>query len=111
MEFIPLKDVAVKPLDARLRALGGTAKPALDLIEFGAEYERAFAFACGAAVVCDTDAEARALARDGERRLKVCFGGWGVLFCFACGRGGCRVLHFGVQTNTPQSTTTFTSSS
>ncbi|GBF96626.1 hypothetical protein Rsub_09372 [Raphidocelis subcapitata] len=71
MEFIPLKEVSVKPADERLRKLGGTAKLALDLVEFDAAHERAFVFACGNTLICDTDQEARQLAQGGERRHKV----------------------------------------
>ena len=39
--------VQAKPVNERLRHLGGTAKLALDVLEYDAKLERAFAFICG----------------------------------------------------------------
>ncbi len=36
-----------KPVNERLRALGGTAKLALDILEYDEKLERAFTFICG----------------------------------------------------------------
>ncbi len=36
-----------KPVNERLRALGGTAKLALDILEYDDKLERAFTFICG----------------------------------------------------------------
>ncbi len=47
MEFIPLDTPHVRPVDERLRSLGGSAKLAIDLIEFDRRYERAFLWALG----------------------------------------------------------------
>ena len=36
-----------KPVNERLRELGGTAKLALDILEYDDKLERAFTFICG----------------------------------------------------------------
>ena len=47
MTFLPLDSLKAKPVAPHLRALGGTARLALDLISFDAYLERAYLFACG----------------------------------------------------------------
>ena len=47
MEFIPLDSCDARPVDERLRGLGGTAALALDLVEYDAALERAFVHVCG----------------------------------------------------------------
>jgi structural maintenance of chromosome 1 len=47
MEFIPLDSAAVKPVDERLRSLGGGAKLAIDLVDFDRKFERAYLYALG----------------------------------------------------------------
>ena len=55
MTFLPLDTLKTRPVDAHLRALGGSAKLALDLITFDQYLERAFLFACGCVLhaVCE----------------------------------------------------------
>jgi hypothetical protein len=58
MDFIPLDSCDAKPLPQRLRQLGGTATPAIDLLSFDQQYERAVVHVTGcvsarrAAVAC-----------------------------------------------------------
>ena len=56
MTFVPLATVRARPVNERLRALGGTAKLALDLLDYDPGLERAFASICGsvraACVLC-----------------------------------------------------------
>ncbi|KNC80623.1 hypothetical protein, variant [Sphaeroforma arctica JP610] len=59
--FIPLQTIEGKPVDERLRNLGGTKRPVVDVIKYSADITRAIEFACGAAIVCDTLQEAKAL--------------------------------------------------
>ena len=47
LTFIPLRTVKAFPPHERLRALGGTSKLAIDLVEFDPKLERAFNLACG----------------------------------------------------------------
>eukprot|EP00879_Flechtneria_rotunda_P007607 GHRR01007978.1.p1 GENE.GHRR01007978.1~~GHRR01007978.1.p1 ORF type:complete len:1008 (+),score=459.35 GHRR01007978.1:1304-4327(+) len=70
MDFIPLDSCEAKPLPERLRQLGGTATPALDLITFEPQYERACVHVCGTTLVVDTIEEARDLCY-GEDHHKV----------------------------------------
>lgn len=47
MDFIPLDSCEAKPLPERLRRLGGSATPALDLLSYEPQYERAVVHVCG----------------------------------------------------------------
>lgn len=47
MDFIPLDSCEAKPLPARLRQLGGTATPAIDLLSYEPQFERAVVHVCG----------------------------------------------------------------
>ena len=47
MTFLPLDTIRVKPLNERLRMLGGTAKLAIDLLHVDPAFQRAFEFVCG----------------------------------------------------------------
>ena len=47
MTFIPLQTVKATQPNERLRTLGGSAKLAVDLLEYEARLERAFHFVCG----------------------------------------------------------------
>ncbi|EIE20863.1 RecF/RecN/SMC protein [Coccomyxa subellipsoidea C-169] len=67
MTFFPLDT----PVNERLRLLGGTAKLALDLLEYDTSLERAFLTVCGNTLVCDSVDEARALAYSANERHKV----------------------------------------
>ncbi|CAD7695742.1 unnamed protein product [Ostreobium quekettii] len=71
MTFLPLDNLNLKPLNESLRQLGGTAKLAIDLLQFEPAYQRGLLYACGNTVVCDTVEEAKRLAFGGEERLKV----------------------------------------
>ncbi|KAG1680336.1 hypothetical protein FOA52_015426 [Chlamydomonas sp. UWO 241] len=70
MTFIPLATCKVKPINERLRALGGTAKLAIDLIQHDPSFGRAFAFVFENTLVADTADEARRLAYGGGERHK-----------------------------------------
>jgi hypothetical protein len=71
--FLPADTIRVKEVPPALRALGGSARLAIDCLhveEPGAR--RAFAAVCGATLLCDTAAEAREVAfGGGEVRHKV----------------------------------------
>lgn len=47
LNFVPLATIRTKPVNERLRNLGGTAKLAIDLLEYDPAYERAFLHVCG----------------------------------------------------------------
>ena len=76
MTFIPLASVKAPRLDERLRALGGTAVLAYDVVRHDERFERAVRFAVANTVMCDSVEEARALAYDrGERRKVIAVDG------------------------------------
>jgi chromosome segregation ATPase len=47
MDFIPLDSCDAKPLPARLRQLGSSSTPAIDLLSYDPQYERAVVHVCG----------------------------------------------------------------
>jgi chromosome segregation ATPase len=47
MDFIPLDSCEARPLPERLRQLGGSATPALDLLQYDPQFERACLHVCG----------------------------------------------------------------
>lgn len=51
LTFYPLATVRAKPVNERLRALGGSVRLALDLLDFPPELARAYQSACGC-VLC-----------------------------------------------------------
>ena len=71
LTFIPVDTVRAKPVNVRLRGLGGTAKLALDLLTYDGAVERAVRAVCGDTLVCDTVDEAKSLAFMGPERHKV----------------------------------------
>eukprot|EP00742_Colponemidia_sp_Colp-10_P009579 GILJ01010457.1.p1 GENE.GILJ01010457.1~~GILJ01010457.1.p1 ORF type:complete len:1232 (-),score=301.08 GILJ01010457.1:81-3245(-) len=76
MTFIPLHSIKAKPLDERLRQLGGSAKLVVDVLHFDASLQKALMYACGNMLVCDTLDEARDICfRRGERHKAVTLDG------------------------------------
>ncbi|KAG5492772.1 hypothetical protein JKF63_01352 [Porcisia hertigi] len=69
MSFLPLDAVQGREVDDRLRTFGGTCKPAVDVVRFESTLEPAVRYALGQTLLCDTVAEAKAVAygREGER--------------------------------------------
>eukprot|EP00878_Enallax_costatus_P030403 GHUV01033097.1.p1 GENE.GHUV01033097.1~~GHUV01033097.1.p1 ORF type:complete len:751 (+),score=324.15 GHUV01033097.1:453-2705(+) len=59
MDFIPLDSCEARKPPERLRQLGGTAVPAVDLLEYEPQYERACIHVCGSTLVVDGIDEAR----------------------------------------------------
>lgn len=68
--FIPLESARVKPIQEKLRTLGGSAKLVYDVIQFDPALEKAVLYAVGNTLVCDVLEEAKALAW-GHERYKV----------------------------------------
>jgi structural maintenance of chromosome 1 len=68
--FIPLDRIKAKGINEKLRMLGGTAKPVVDVIQFEPPLEKAVLYAVGNTLVCDTLEEARRLAFSGHERHK-----------------------------------------
>jgi len=62
LTFIPLDSVESKPVNEGFRQLGGSAKLAIDLLDFEQAYLKGFLFVCGNSMICDTIAEAKQLA-------------------------------------------------
>uniref|UniRef100_A0A6U9R7I1 Structural maintenance of chromosomes protein n=1 Tax=Picocystis salinarum TaxID=88271 RepID=A0A6U9R7I1_9CHLO len=71
MTFLPLATILTKPVNERLRTLGGTSRLVLDVLDYDPQYERAMIYACGGTVVCDRIEEAKRLGFSGPERLKV----------------------------------------
>ncbi|XP_020611608.1 structural maintenance of chromosomes protein 1A-like isoform X1 [Orbicella faveolata] len=69
--FLPLDSIQVKPVNEKLRQIGGTAKLVIDVIKYEpAVIKKALQFACANALVCDGMEEARRLAFGGAERKK-----------------------------------------
>nr|CCC93084.1 putative structural maintenance of chromosome 1 [Trypanosoma congolense IL3000] len=66
LTFLPLNSVEGKTVDDRLRILGGTCKPVVDVIRYDISIEAAVRYALGQTLVCDTMAEAKRVAYDQE---------------------------------------------
>ncbi|GBG59523.1 hypothetical protein CBR_g38546 [Chara braunii] len=75
MTFIPLQTIKIKPVQERMRTLGGTSKLVIDVIQFDPAYERAFIYACGNTLVCDGLDEAKRLGWGPERAKVVALDG------------------------------------
>lgn len=67
--FIPLDTIQVPIAQQRGLAVVG-CRPVMEVIRFESIYERAFAYACGSAVVCDTLAVAKTLCYERNVRVK-----------------------------------------
>ena len=68
--FVPLDTIRTTPIAERLRQLGGSKRPVIDVISINDErFLRAVQYAVGDAVVCDSLDEARTLARSHARTL------------------------------------------
>jgi hypothetical protein len=67
MTFIPLQTIKAKPVSEHLRALGGSAKLIIDVIQYDPSLEKAFLFACGQTLVCDDVDETKRLAYSADR--------------------------------------------
>lgn len=69
--FLPLDGIQVKPVNEKLRQIGGSAKLIIDVVRFEPPViKRALQFACGNSLVCDGMEEARKLAFGGAERKK-----------------------------------------
>ena len=71
MTFIPADTVRAKPTNEALRSLGGTARLALDLLQFDPALDRPLRAVCGDTLVCEGEGEAKSLAFQGPERHKV----------------------------------------
>ena len=72
--FVPLDTIRAMPIAERMRQLGGSKRPVIDVISVNDErFLRAVQYAVGDALVCDTLDEARKLAyhNSGGERYKV----------------------------------------
>lgn len=69
--FLPLDNIATKPIPDRLRGLGQKYKLAVDLVECEDLFKPAVSYALGATVVCDTLEEAQHLRFQTGEHVKV----------------------------------------
>lgn len=68
--FLPLDNLAVKPIPERLRTFGSKYRPCIDLIECDAVYKSAVSYAVGATLVCETLEDAQELCFQRNERVK-----------------------------------------
>ena len=52
--FIPLDTIQSRPIAEKWRTFASGARPAIDVINFDQQYLRAFQYACGNTLICDT---------------------------------------------------------
>ncbi len=67
--FLPLDTLHAKPVPERLRTIAAAARPLIDILSFDAAFTRAFQYACGSTLVCDSIAVAKSVCY--ERGVKV----------------------------------------
>lgn len=70
--FIPLENVRPRAIDESLRRLGGTARLAIDVVNYDEYIHKAVLYSAQNAVVCDTLDEARHLRYGSGRKIKIC---------------------------------------
>ena len=68
--FIPLDSIQVKPISDKYRSFAKGARLAVDVIGYEPAVERAFQYACGNALVCDTMDVARYVVFDKGQEVK-----------------------------------------
>ncbi|GAB5589148.1 Structural maintenance of chromosomes protein 1 [Umbelopsis nana] len=68
--FIPLDTIVAPVVDERFRTIAKGAKLAVDVLEYESQYERAFLYACGNALVCDTLAIAKYICYERNQEVK-----------------------------------------
>ncbi len=68
--FIPLDKIKVKPVNEKLRLLGGSSKPVIDVLQFMPSLQKAVLYAVGSTLLCDTLAEARRLSFGSDERYR-----------------------------------------
>jgi len=69
--FLPLDSIRVHDKDDRLRAVGQGTRLIRDVLEYDESIDRAIMYACGNAVVCESEAEARRLCYDRSAGVSV----------------------------------------
>eukprot|EP00123_Amoebidium_parasiticum_P016939 comp23649_c1_seq1/m.40372 comp23649_c1_seq1/g.40372 ORF comp23649_c1_seq1/g.40372 comp23649_c1_seq1/m.40372 type:complete len:1229 (-) comp23649_c1_seq1:37-3723(-) len=68
--FVPLSGIQTKPVNERLRQLGGSKKLVIDVVQYDKAFEKAMEYALGNTIVCDTMEEARQLCYGRDERYK-----------------------------------------
>ncbi|BEJ14460.1 hypothetical protein CspHIS471_0402270 [Cutaneotrichosporon sp. HIS471] len=69
MTFVPIDTVQVKPIPDKFRNVARGARLAIDCIEFEPSVERAMQYACGSAIICDSQEVAKYVCY--EKRMEV----------------------------------------
>ncbi len=69
LTFIPLDTIQVKPIPDKFRNVARGARLAIDCLEFEPSVERAMQYACGSAIICDSEAVAKHVCY--EKRMEV----------------------------------------
>ena len=69
--FLPLDNIQAKPISDRLRSLGTTFRPCIDLIDCDERFTPAVSYAVGSTIICDTLDDARDLAFRQNERCKL----------------------------------------
>ena len=68
--FIPLDSIKARPVPDKYRTFVSGVRPAIDIVNFDAQYTRAFQYACGSALVCDTLEVAKYVCYEKDQRVK-----------------------------------------
>lgn len=68
--FLPLDTLQTRAFPERLRTLSAGARPLIDVLSFDASLTRAFQYACGSTLVCDSIDIAKSLCYEGKVRAK-----------------------------------------
>ncbi|QPG73228.1 hypothetical protein FOA43_000535 [Brettanomyces nanus] len=69
--FIPLDTINAKLVNQQYRSIASTVRPAIDVVEYDSEYERAVQFACGDSLICDNLDIAKAVRWEKNILVKV----------------------------------------
>ncbi|GMK58711.1 hypothetical protein CspeluHIS016_0601530 [Cutaneotrichosporon spelunceum] len=69
LTFVPIDTVQVKPIPDKFRNVARGARLAIDCIEFEPSVERAMQYACGSAIICDSQEVAKYVCY--EKRMEV----------------------------------------
>jgi structural maintenance of chromosome 1 len=68
--FIPLDTIQARPIAEKWRTFASGARPAIDVINFDQQYLRAFQYACGNSLVCDTIEIAKNICYNRGQKVK-----------------------------------------
>jgi len=68
--FIPLDSIKARPVPEKYRTFVSGVRPAIDIVNFDAQYTRAFQYACGSALICDSLDVAKYVCYERDQKVK-----------------------------------------